>query len=275
MPPFSCAHAPTSAIATGFLAVLLWTGLTVLTVLTAPTPPLLLNALCFWIGGGLGLVWLALSGQARSLRRVPARAYVIGTLGLFGYHALYFAALRLAPPVEAGLINYLWPLLIVLLSGLLPGETLRHAHVLGAALAFCGAVVILNKGFTGTALLGYALAAMAALTWARYSLLSRRIGDVPTAAVAVFCLGGAALSLVLHLALENPAWPATALGWVAIAALGTGPVGLAFFVWDIGVKRGNIQLLGTLSYAAPLLSTLALVAADMAQPSLALGLAAQ
>lgn len=245
-----------------------------MTVLSAPTPPLLLNALCFGVGGGLGLVWVIVTGQARALRRVPLRAYLIGTLGLFGYHAFYFAALRLAPPAEAGLINYLWPLLIVLLSGLLPGEKVRRGHILGAALAFCGAVVILNKGFTGTSLFGYTLALLAAFTWAGYSLLSRRMGHVPTAAVAVFCLATATLSLALHLAFETPAWPATSTGWAAIAALGIGPIGLAFYVWDIGVKRGNIQLLGTLSYAAPLLSTLALVLANMAQPSLSLGLAA-
>lgn len=263
-----------NATAIGFSAILMWSFLAVLTVLSAPTPPFLLNALCFGIGGGLGLIWVVASGRFETLRRVPAEAYIVGTLGLFGYHALYFAALRLAPPAEAGLINYLWPLLIVLLSGLLPGESLRRGHVIGAGIAFAGAALILQGGFGAGAWAGYALAFGAALTWAGYSLLSRRMGTVPTAAVAVYCMGSAALSLILHLALETPAWPATLQAWLAIVALGVGPVGLAFFVWDIGVKRGDIQLLGTLAYAAPLLSTLALVLANMAQPSLMLGLAA-
>ena len=63
-------------------------------------------------------------------------------------------------------------------------------------------------------------------------------------------------------------------GWAATAALGLGPVGLAFYLWDIGVKRGDIQLLGTASYAAPLMSTLLLIAAGFARPSAALLLAA-
>jgi drug/metabolite transporter (DMT)-like permease len=255
----------------GFLAVALWSLLALLTVASAPVPPLLLNALCFGIGGVVGLVWLAVTGGLGSLRGVPLRVYAFGTAGLFGYHLLYFSALRLAPPAEASLIAYLWPLLIVLGSGLMPGERLRTGHVIGAVLAFAGAALIMVRGASGGGQgLGYALAGIAALTWAVYSLGSRRLGDQPTGAVAIYCLISAALSAVAHLALETPAWPDSALGWAAVIGLGLGPVGLAFFVWDIGVKRGDIQLLGTASYAAPLLSTLALVAAGKATASPAL-----
>ncbi|MBK5927762.1 DMT family transporter, partial [Rhodobaculum claviforme] len=121
---------------------------------------------------------------------------------------------------------------------------------------------------------GYGLAGLCALTWAGYSVLSRRLGAVPTEAVALFCLAAAALSALGHLALETPAWPDSGLGWAAVLGLGLGPVGLAFYLWDVGVKRGDIQLLGVASYAAPLLSTLALVAAGQAQPEARLGLAA-
>lgn len=250
----------------GFSAVALWSLLALFTVASAPVPPLLLNALCFGIGGAVGLGWLAATGGLRALKGVPLWVYAFGTLGLFGYHLLYFSALRLAPPAEAGLIAYLWPLLIVLGSSLLPGERLRPGHVAGAVLAFAGAalIVVRGAGAAGGSALGYGLAALAALTWAAYSLGSRRMGAQPTAAVAVYCLLSAALSAGAHWALETPEWPGTALGWAAVAALGLGPVGLAFFTWDIGVKRGDIQLLGTASYAAPLLSTLSLVAAGMA-----------
>ena len=106
----------------GFGAVLLWALLAVLTVKSAPVPPLQLNAVCFVLGGAVGLVWSIASGTLGALRRVPARVYLFGTAGLFGYHLLYFSALRMAPPAEAGLIAYLWPLLIVLFSGLLLGN---------------------------------------------------------------------------------------------------------------------------------------------------------
>lgn len=258
----------------GFAAVAMWAGLAALTVATSPVPPLLLNALCFGIGGAAGLVWLAATGGARGLRRVPLGVYLFGIAGLFGYHLLYFSALRLAPPAEAGLVAYLWPLLIVLGSGLLPGERLRAGHVLGAALAFGGAALILGGGLAAGAALGHGLALAAAATWALYSLGSRRLGDQPTAAVAVYCLGAAVLAAGAHLALEVPAWPEGSWGWAAVAALGLGPVGLAFFAWDLGVKRGDIQLLGTASYAAPLLSTLLLVVTGVAAPTATLALAA-
>jgi len=258
------------ATAIGFIAVLLWALLALFTVGSAPTPPLLLNTLCFAIGGTLGLIWTFASGTAGELRRVPFKVYAFGTLGLFGYHALYFSALRLAPAAEAGLIAYLWPLLIVVFSGLLPGEQLQRGHVIGAVLGFAGAALIIaggGKGFSAEHLPGYGLALLCALTWSGYSVLSRRVGSAPTASVAVFCLATAALSLPLHLLFEETILPNHALGWAAIAGLGLGPVGLAFYVWDIGVKRGDIQLLGTSSYAAPLLSTIVLVVAGAAAAS--------
>ncbi len=265
------------ATAIGFVAVLLWSLLALLTVGSAPVPPLQLNAISFAIGGALGLIWTARSGGLRQLARVPARIYLFGTLGLFGYHLLYFSALRLAPAAEASLIAYLWPLLIVLFSGLLPGETLRPGHLIGTVLGFAGAALIIagaGVGFRAAQLPGYMLALLAALTWAGYSVLSRRVGHAPTATVAVFCIATAILSAGLHLALESTVWPRGATGWGATLALGLGPVGLAFYVWDIGVKHGDIQLLGTSSYAAPLLSTLILVVSGITAPTWALALSA-
>jgi drug/metabolite transporter (DMT)-like permease len=253
----------------GFSAVLLWALLALFTVATAPVPPFQLNALTFAIGGTVGLIWSFASGGIGQLRRVNWRVYAFGTAGLFGYHAFYFTALRLAPAAEAGLIAYLWPLLIVLLSGLLPGERLRAGHVIGALVAFSGAALIVASGLSGVspgALPGYGFAALCALTWSGYSVLSRRLGATPTASVAVFCLATAALSALAHGLFEQTVWPATRMGWAAILGLGLGPVGLAFYTWDVGVKRGDIQLLGTASYAAPLLSTLALILAGMAEP---------
>lgn len=261
----------------GFSAVLLWALLAVFTVGSAPVPALQLNAMAFGIGGAIGVIWVLATGGVKRLRGVPIRVYVFGTLGLFGYHAFYFTALRLAPAAEAGLIAYLWPLLIVLFSGLLPGERLRAGHIIGAVVSFAGAALILGQGFGGFArgsAAGYGFAVLCALTWSSYSVLSRRLGATPTESVAVFCVASAVLSTLAHVGLEETQWPVTLTGWLSVAALGLGPVGLAFYTWDVGVKRGNIQLLGTASYAAPLLSTLVLILVGAAQPSLMLVAAA-
>ncbi|MGJ8595793.1 aromatic amino acid exporter YddG [Sulfitobacter sp.] len=263
----------TRATTIGFMAVLLWALLALFTVGSAPTPPLLLNTLCFGIGGSVGLIWAWVTGSFSQMRQVPLRVYTFGAVGLFAYHLLYFTALRLAPAAEAGLIAYLWPLLIVVFSGLLPSERLRTGHVIGAVLGFSGAALIITGGGTGLSgdyFAGYLLALLAAFTWAAYSVLSRLVGTAPTASVAVFCLATSALSLPLHLMFEETVFPATALGWASIVGLGIGPVGLAFYVWDIGCKQGDIQLLGTSSYAAPLLSTLALIVAGFSAPSMTL-----
>jgi drug/metabolite transporter (DMT)-like permease len=262
------------ATAIGFGAVLLWALLALLTVAVGPVPPFQLSAFCFAIGGTAGLIWIASTGRlSGAIRGVPGVVWLIGIGGLFGYHASYFAALQLAPPAQASLIAYLWPLLIVLFSGLLPGERLRAGHVAGAVVALLGAGLVVagpGQGVAAAFLPGYLAAAACALIWSAYSVLSRRFGTAPTETVAVFCLATAALSLLAHLAFETTVWPGTAWGWVAMVALGLGPVGLAFYLWDIGVKRGDIQLLGTASYAAPLLSTFALIAAGFARPSLSL-----
>lgn len=264
------------ATSVGFVAVLLWALLALFTVGSSPVPPFQLAALCFTIGGGLGVIWIGATGGFSVLRGVSWRVYAFGTLGLFGYHALYFSALRMAPAAEAGLIAYLWPLMIVLFSGLLPGEHLRPMHVIGALISFVGAALIVlggAAGFSVEALPGYGLAFLCALTWSGYSVLSRRLGDTPTASVVVFCLATAVLAAGAHFVLEETVWPESGIGWLSVLGLGLGPVGLAFYVWDVGVKQGDIQLLGVVSYGAPLLSTLVLILAGIAKPSVSLLLA--
>jgi drug/metabolite transporter (DMT)-like permease len=266
-----------SATLIGLGAVALWSLLALFTAATGTVPPFQLAAMTFAIGGSVGVLsWLVRPGATAALRQPPV-VWALGVGGLFGYHALYFAALRLAPPAEAGLINYLWPLLIVLFSALLPGERLKATHVIGALLGFSGVVVLMagraDLDMRAEHALGYLCAFAGAFVWSGYSVLSRRFGSVPTDAVAGFCLATSALSLACHLAVETTVWPATRTEWLALVALGLGPVGAAFYLWDIGVKRGDIRLLGVGSYAAPVLSTLFLVLAGYAEPTLALALA--
>jgi len=283
MPASSGASAKLSpATLAGLGAILLWGLLALLTAATAGVPPFLLTALTFAIGGGLGLLLVAIRGRLALLIQRPA-AWLIGVGGLFGYHAVYFAALKSAPPAEASLIAYLWPLLIVLFSSLLPGERLSGRHVIGALLGFAGVILLaLGKISTGPGgiggaanlpWLGYGLALACAFIWAGYSVLSRLLAEVPTEAVVGFCLATALLAGVAHIALEPAGLPTAPATWAAIVALGLGPVGAAFFLWDIGMKRGDIRFLGTASYAAPVISTLALVATSKAEAGWPLAIA--
>jgi drug/metabolite transporter (DMT)-like permease len=262
----------------GLTAILMWSLLAALTVATGRVPAFQLLAMTFAIGACIGpLMWLFRPGAMRALRQPPL-VWLVGVGGLFGYHALYFIALRLAPPAEAGLVNYLWPLLIVLLSSLLPGERLAAHHVIGAVLGLAGTVLLFAGNSSGqfepSYIPGFIAAFIAAFVWAGYSVMSRKFAAVPTDAVAGFCLATAGLAVAIHLAVEPTVWPETALQWSAIVALGIGPVGLAFYAWDIGMKRGDIRVLGAASYATPLLSTLFLIVCGFAQPTATLALAA-
>ena len=266
-----------AATLTGFGAAALWALLALFTAASGPVPPFQLLAMCFAIGGGLGaLSWLLRPGAASALKQ-PMAVWALGITGLFGYHALYFAALKLAPPAESGLINYLWPLLIVLFSSLLPGHRLRLQHVAGALLGFAG-VVVLVAGRGALEIrpeywAGFACSLAAAFFWAGYSVLSRRVATVPTDAVAGFCLATSALGLLCHLVFEQTVWPGTALHWAAIVANGLGPVGAAFYLWDIGMKRGDIRLLGIGSYAIPVVSIAVLILVGFAEATWSLAVA--
>jgi drug/metabolite transporter (DMT)-like permease len=256
----------------GLSAVLMWATLGVFTAMTASVdasgrvsaiPPFQLNALCFGLAGTLAMLVLWARGRLPEVGRASFPALTLMVGGLFGYHALYFTALRNAPAIDANLINYLWPLLIVLLSGLLPGQRLAWYHGAGALLGFAGAaLLILGKGggLDPAYLSGYGAALGAAFVWAGYSVLSRLFADVPTGAVAGACLLTCLFSLVAHLLLETTVWPQGPAAWLGIVGLGLFPVGAAFFVWDIGMKRGDMQVLGAAAYGAPLLSTLLLLA---------------
>lgn len=266
----------TRATAIGFSAILMWSFLALFTAASGKTPPFQLSAICFAIGGLPGAVIFLMRPQRLRLLRQPAPVWVLGIAGLFGYHFLYFTALRNAPAAEAGLIAYLWPLFIVVGSALLPGERLRWFHVAGAFLGLAGTVLIIGKNgfaFDPAYALGYGTALLCAFTWSTYSLLTRRFGAVPTDVVTGFCLATAVLSLLCHLALETTVWPESSLQWLAVLGLGLLPVGAAFYAWDYGVKGGDIQILGAGSYAAPLLSTLILVLFGFAQPTWQIALA--
>ncbi|MGJ5011444.1 aromatic amino acid exporter YddG [Bradyrhizobium oligotrophicum] len=261
----------------GLTAILMWSLLALLTVATGTIPAFQLAAMTFAIGGAVGLASLIRRAAGLEVLRQPVAAWVVGVGGLFGYHALYFLALRFAPPAEAGLLNYLWPLLIVLFSAFLPGERLAVHHVIGAGIGLVGtALLLLGNGasFAASQLPGLVAAFVAAFVWAIYSVLSRRLKAVPTDAVAGFCLATSALAALVHVVVERTVWPDGPMQWLAVVGLGIGPVGAAFYAWDIGMKRGDIRVLGAASYATPLLSTAFLIVAGYTRPSATIAVAA-
>ncbi len=246
----------------------MWALLALLADSAGDIPAFQMTAMTFGIAALCGMTSWVFRPQAAKALKQPLIAWFVGVAGLFGYHFVYFTALNNAPAVDASLIAYLWPLFIVLGSALIPGENLKWHHIAGALLGLSGAALIVTKGgsvsFDPQFAFGYAMALLCALIWATYSLLSRRLNQVPTDAVTGFCAATGLLALICHLSFETTVWPLGAGQWLAVLLLGLFPVGAAFFAWDYGVKRGNIQILGAASYASPLLSTIVLVIAGKA-----------
>lgn len=255
-------------------AIALWASLAALGVALSHVPPFLLTGLALLVGG---LIALPLSRFDLRTWRVPASTLALGVYGLFGFHFLLFIALRHAPPVQANLVNYLWPLGIVLMAPLfLPGVRLSSQHVLAALLGFAGAALaILGRGGNADAVWawGYIPALGSAFIWASYSLLTQRVAAFPTAAIGGFAWVSGALALLCHAWLE-PSVALSGTDWVLIVLMGLGPLGGAFFLWDAALKRGDARQIGVLSFLTPLLSTLTLLVVRGESPSWSVGLAA-
>jgi drug/metabolite transporter (DMT)-like permease len=253
-------------------AIALWASLASLGVSLTHVPPFLLTGIALIIGSVPAWPFVL---RDPSQWRIPLRTLALGVYGLFAYHFLLFIALRHAPPVEANLVNYLWPLFIVVLSPVvLPGVALRLPHVLAALLGFGGAAIAIAGGreLSGTLAWGYLPALAAAFIWATYSLLTKRVAAFPTTAIGLFGLVSGVLSLLCHVALE-PAASLQPRDWALLAVLGLGPLGASFFMWDKALKLGDARHIGILSYITPLASTALLIVVSGRQFSASIALA--
>ena len=253
-------------------AIALWASLASLGVSLTHIPPFLLTGITLIIGSVPAWPFVL---RDPSQWRIPMRTLALGVYGLFAYHFLLFIALRHAPPVEANLVNYLWPLFIVVLAPVvLPGVALRVPHVVAALLGFGGAAIAIVGGreLSGTLAWGYIPATAAAFIWATYSLMTKRVTAFPTTAIGLFGLVSGALSLLCHVLLE-PSVTLQARDWSLLAVLGLGPLGGAFYLWDKALKLGDARHIGILSYITPLASTTLLIVVSGRSFSWSIGLA--
>lgn len=239
-------------------AILLWASLAMLGVRLSHLPPFWLTGVALLTGSVMAV---PLSRFDFSRWRLPWRTLALGVYGLFGFHFLLFIALRHAPPVQANLVNYLWPLgMVVLAPVLLPGVRLTLRHGLAACIGFAGAALAITGGQApqGGLAWGYLPALGSAGVWASYSLLTQRAAPFPTSAIGLFALVSGLLSLACHAWLE-PAAQVRPEDWPALLLMGLGPLGAAFYLWDAALKRGDARQIGLLSFLTPLLSTLLLL----------------
>jgi len=268
------------ATGVGVIAILLWAGLALLTVQARGIPSFELLGLTFAVAFLAGVSVLAARGRAALAELAqPWAPWLVAFVGIFFYHALYFYALAAAPAAQASLIAYLWPLLIVLLSAWAPGAAGGRGRALvGAVFGLAGTALILSQratlSSTDGSLAGYAAAFGCAFVWSGYSVLNRRFASTPSSMLVGVCGAVALAGGLCHLAFEPATIRPDTSQWLAVLALGIGPTGLAFLAWDHATKHGSLPLLGALSYLAPLVSTLLLVATGAVTATLPLLLSA-
>jgi drug/metabolite transporter (DMT)-like permease len=257
--------------ALGLVAILLWS--TTIAFSRSLTEQLGTLTAAFWIYTLAGLIGLAVAGlqpgnSLHSMLRLP-RAYLWGCGTLF---VVYIAALYLAvgsannrtQVVAVGLLNYLWPGLSLIFSVPILKRKANHWLGVGIAMAIVGVWMATAAGSDSTiqtmlnegSLLPYSLALLAAASWGLYSNLSRRWGgEEEGGAVPLFLLASGLLLGALRLASpETSTWSPRSLVELGYMALLPGM--LAYVLWDVAVRKGNLVLVASLSYLTPLLSTL-------------------
>ncbi len=239
----------------GVLAIFCWGSLAVLGKMLNHLPPFYVLGVCFLLGSLPALL------HPKSVF-TNWKVTIWGVLGYFLYHFFLFYSFRFAPAIEANLINYLWPMLLVLLTPLFfPTSKLRYYHLFGALLSFAGCVVLVSgKGLEPRLeyMKGYLLALGAAFTWPIYSIGKKKLGETTVWAVGGFCLGAGLLSLLTHAFTEPRVVLQGRDAWIMIV-MGLGPMGVAFYAWDQALQKGDSRIVGALSYLTPVLSTLGLV----------------
>ncbi len=277
-------ESPATANLLALAAIALWALLAWLGVALSHLPPFLLTGMALLVGSVIALPLSWKQGRLDlSSWKMPWQHVLLGVYGLFGFHFLLFIALRHAPPVQANLVNYLWPLGIVVMAPLfLPGIKLKATHLLAAVMGFAGACIAIlgsrdlkaaSSGFAW----GYLPAAGSAFIWASYSLMTKRLAmqgkSFATAAIGLFGVLSGLLSLACHALLE-PQINLSSQDMLLLAVMGLGPLGAAFYLWDAALKRGDARQIGVLSYITPLASTAVLIVVTGQSLSWSIGLAA-
>lgn len=263
------------ATALGVMALILWSVLALLGNLTADVSAFQLLSLCFFIAALLMPIKRIMQGASPLPKpELTIRQWLFGTIGLFGFHFCYFVALKFAPAIEVSLIVYSWPLLLTLFVA--TRTTLLSAFI-GGVLGFLGIISIVAGGESinvdSQHTVGYLLAICCSVIWSCYSwFLTRSNNSVDD--VGWLCLVVAILALVAHGVMEAehgaslsmlylPLLQLSLIEWVGVILLGLGPVGGAFYLWDIALKQGNQPLLASMSFGTPLASAIVLALAGL------------
>ncbi len=217
----------------------------------------------FFSSFAITAIRLTIKRQWMNVLKQPLFIWVVGVMGICLSDFAYIFGAQQAPIAHVDLIDYLWPCFVIGFSGMLPNERIHFQHIFGALLGLVGIYILIahdvgQDKISTQYLFGYVLAIVGALLWGGYSAFSRYHKAVPTEMIGIYCGVGAIICLGLHLQFETFVVPTTT-EWVLAVVTGVSGAGIAYQLWDHGVKYGNIYILSVVTYLARLLAMLLLV----------------
>jgi len=251
-----------SATFVGYGSIILWSLSGILTAAVSGVPTFEVLTIAFGISFLLSSLGWSFWGSYKNLKR-PLYTWILGVIGIFGSEAFYVAAFKYAPAAHVDLINSLWPILVVICSIFIPNEKFVARYLVASIIGFFGVYFIIfgNQPWVSIGLshsLGYLLALVGACFACLYTLTSHRYCDTTIETTTVYAAACTIFSWILHFKFEQTIAP-TSMEWMTMIVMGLLTQGLAYILWNHGVRYGNYRLLSILSYSSPIISILLLI----------------
>lgn len=249
---------PNFATGVGCIAILLWSVGALITTTFKNLPSYEIISITLGSASLTLFATIAWQGKWDVFEKAELFPILLATCAITGLQYFYNEAFKYAPALDADLINYLWPIHLLLLSTILPNERLRMNQLLGAILAFLGIMVLL---ITTTAhslpganyVYGCFAALLDGLLWASYMIITRYFKRNPYEMTAVYFGLGALFTLTLHFKYETYVAP-TYTQSAGLLTMGVFVIGSAYTLWTYGIKYGNYKLMSVIAYLTPILS---------------------
>ena len=247
----------------GYIAVLLWSFSALFINWTEQIPPFLMAAWTSIVGFSIfGSLWLIKPQKFKIALHQKWQIWGLFFLSIVVYRGFYLAGLKFAPVIESNLLNYLWPIFIVLLGAAYGHIKLHLPIILGTALCFLGVLIMGLQKKTGVISFeaGHIFALIGALTWAAYSILTRRFPYAPTETMGFMHFAAIVIFGLLHMIFEAPVnfSHVSIRAWAGIIGWGLS-ISIAYKLWDFAMSQGEQDKVAAAAYFTPLLSTFWLV----------------
>ena len=201
------------------------------------------------------------NGKLKEMRKYSVKDYFamagLGFLGLFMYSALYYYGLAQLTSQEACIVNYLWPIMLVMFSVIILKEKITLAKCIAMCCSFLG-IVILSTGsgntVSGNATLGIISCIVAAACYGLFSVLNKKADYDQNIAMMVIWFVVAVCAAILGSVIEE--WkPIAGMQWFGMIWLGVIVDAVAYLLWALALKGvNNTAKIANLAYLTPFLS---------------------